>query len=344
MKDVFDSYSDPCPECGMNEREFETNIGIIFCKCCGLDLGTMPQEERFESVQIPESSPAGMPTFTKGEIRAWNKANPHERSWVPRERQIRFIGNIDIPLNHHSVLSSCKELYKTLSSFNAMKHDNSLRNKYGTWMKIAVDSDILYEEENQGMKPLQQKQFEGYRRPTSQNVRSIQDMAKRLRLLSSEAISPCGEFISEDKDHLMLAYICEFNRSLNRLFAGEHRHHPPLREEAIETARKQFKKCWDVACHTLEQDQDETMSSARDAMFELLVSDDRYPLVSSALGQLGCQLESIYRYMKYVLGLKMTAQTLVDSMNSIHGCRAKIPSPAQKNLAKMVQEAMNDDG
>ena len=251
MIDAFDPYSQPCPDCGLNTKEFDLNTGKIFCQDCGLELGEMVHEASQESFQVSEPTTGTLPARTWDEKRAWNKANPHERPWKPREDQIRFIGQIHVPLNKHSVLRSCKELYKTLYLFNAKKHDNSLKRKYGSSMKIAVDSEILYEEENQGLKTLQQKQLEGYQRPVTKNNRSVQDMAARLRARSVDATSPCGQFVSERADHLMVAYICAFNRSLNRVFRGGGDRRSSSREEAINRAREQFHKCWDVALRTV---------------------------------------------------------------------------------------------
>ena len=242
MNDAFDPYSQPCPDCGSNEKEFVSNTGKIFCLDCGLELGDMVHDASQESFQISEPTTGPVPPRTRDEIRAWNKANPHERPWKPREEQIRFIGQIHVALSKHSVLRSCKELYKTLYSFNAKKHDNSLKRKYGSSMKIAVDSEILYEEENQGLKTLQQKQLEGYQRPVTKNNRSVQDMATRLRTRSVDGTSPCGQFVSEGTDHLMVTYICAFNRSLNRVFRGGVDRRSSSREEAINRAREQFHK------------------------------------------------------------------------------------------------------
>lgn len=344
MNDAFDPYTQPCPDCRSYEKEYDSNTGKIFCLDCGLQLGDMVHDASQASFQVSEPTTGPMPKPTRDEIRAWNKANPHERPWKPREKQIRFIGQIHVLLKNHSVLRSCKELYKTLHLFNAKRHDNSLKRKYGSLMKIAVDSEILYEEENQGLKTLQQKQQEGYQRPFTKKDRSVQNMATRLRARSVDGTSPCGEFVSEGNDHLMVNYICAFNRSLNRVFRGGVDRRSSSREEAINRAREQFHKCWDVALRTVGLQQEEEMYSARDDMFDLLVNDGNYPLISSSLGQLGCQLHCIYRYMKHVLKVKVTEQMLIDAMEHTYGRKARTPSPQQKALAKKIQEAMRDDG
>ena len=346
-----------CEECSSTNLVYDSAVALLVCEDCGLTIDwdesvnePSPITEKMED-SPPKSAGGKKRRKTRIEeldekYRTWdyNRANPLERPWKPRLEQIRFISGIEVGFEKSNLLKDCKALHKALEKFNRSRDDNSLKKKRGTAMKIAVDAEVIHDEESTQSSSIQQRRQEGRRRDSRKNSVQVTNMEKVLISRSDLGTSPQGVFLEEGKEHLMLNYICSFNRSINKLYAKESTKSDGSkgydRDKLVNRSRELFNRHWTVALTVLSY---EETDDVRDAFFSDLIALPNYPLFSE-IQQRAYHFELLYVHFKKVRGCNTTRNTLFLGICE-HLNYTTVPNrnQAAESAAKQIVELKGDD-
>lgn len=338
-----------CDECFSTNLTHDVAHGELVCDDCGVTIDW--NEPVNEPSPVTEKKDGSLPSSAGGKkpqtrlekldekYRNWdyNRTNPLERSWKPRLEQIRFIGSIDAAFEQSKLLKDCKELHKALEKFNRSRDDNSLKYKRGTSMKIAVDAEVIYDEESSQSSSIQQRRQEGRRRPTKKNNVQVTKIEKVLISRSELGTSPQGVFLEEGKGHLMLNYICTLNRSINRLYTGKSATSDGSngydRDKLVNRSRELFERHWAVALAVLSV---EETNDVRDDFFSALLALPNYPLFSETQQRV-YHFEFLYAYFKKVKRCKTTREKLFQGIcEHLNYTSIPIKTTSAENAAKQV--------
>ena len=211
-------------------------------------------------------------------------------------------------------------------------------------MKIAVDAEVIHDEESTQSSSIQQRRQEGRRRDFRKSSVQVTNMEKVLISRSDLGTSPQGVFLEEGKGHLMLDYICAFNRSINKLYSvnptkpdGSKGYD---RDELVNRSREQFNTHWEVALAVLKVTEG---NDVRDVFFADLIALPNYPILSQKQ-QRAFHFELLYVYFKKVRRCNTTRETLFLGICE-HLNYTTVPNrnQAAESAAKQLVELRGDD-